>query len=98
MLHAASDSAQRKLEQILEPHYPLCKEDVVWLLDFIKKKVAEGDPKLLDLSQPRLLQNFRYFAETAMLLIHKRHICDPDVERLKAWVSEAFLRMPRSRS
>ncbi|MDF2718464.1 MAG: hypothetical protein K0R28_5389, partial [Paenibacillus sp.] len=45
----------RRLEQILSPNHPLCKDDVVWVLEFVKKKVAEQDPRLLDLPQPRLL-------------------------------------------
>jgi hypothetical protein len=91
MYHAAalSDAAGRKLEKLLDPHYPLCKDDVIWLLEYIKKKVAEEDPELLDLPQPRLLQNFRYFAEIAMLLIHRHPVYDQDTDRLKKWAAEA---------
>jgi hypothetical protein len=86
---AMPNPAQRKLDQLLDPYYPLCRDDVIWLLEYIKKKVAEEDPELLDLSQPRLLQNFRYFAEVAMMLIHKRPVGDQDTDRLKQWVTEA---------
>lgn len=78
-----------KLDQIMDPTRPLCKEDVVWMLELIKKKVAEQDPKLLELSQPRLLENFRYFAEIALMLIHRRNVFDQDTDRLKCWLSEA---------
>jgi hypothetical protein len=78
-----------KLEQIMQPAYPLCREDVVWMLDLIKKKVAEEDPHLLDLSQPRLIKNFRYFAEVAMMLIHRRHLFDQETDDLRAWLREA---------
>jgi hypothetical protein len=74
---------------MFQPDYPLCKEDVVWILDLIKKKVAEEDPELLDLSQPRLLRSFHFFAETAMMLIHRRHFFDQEADRLRTWLQEA---------
>lgn len=78
-----------KLEKILDRHHSLSKTDIIWILESIKKKVAEEDPNLLALSQPRLLQNFRYFAEISMMLIHQTSFCDQEVDRLKSWVSEA---------
>lgn len=81
--------ADLKLQQILDSSKPLCREDIVWMLEFIKKKVAEEDPYLKDLSQPRLLQNFRYFAEIALMLIQRRNGFDQDAERLKIWLAEA---------
>nr|WP_052487208.1 hypothetical protein [Paenibacillus sp. VKM B-2647] len=78
-----------KLEQLFRPDYPLCKEDVVWLLDLIKKKVAEEDPALLDLPQPRLLRSYHYFAEVAMMLVHRRHVFDQEEGRLRSWLLEA---------
>ncbi|MCS7459395.1 hypothetical protein N0M98_04520 [Paenibacillus doosanensis] len=83
------NAAQRKLEQILDPAHPLCRDDVVWILEFIKKKVAEEDPALADLSQPRLLQNFRYFAEISLMLIQRRNGFDQEADRLKDWIYEA---------
>lgn len=85
----ASDPARRKLERLLSPYHSLCREDIVWLLEYIKKKVAEEDPELQVLSQPRLMQNFRYFAEVALLLLRRTHTGNEDSERLKAWISEA---------
>lgn len=79
----------QKLQQILDSSKPLCKDDIVWMLEFIKKKVAEEDPNLTDLSQPRLLQNFRYFAEIALMLIQRRNGFDQDADRLKTWLAEA---------
>lgn len=81
--------AQRKLRHILDSHHPLCREDAVWVLEYMKKKVAEEDPHLLALSQPRLLQNFRFFAEVAMQLIHRRPVCDHEADRIRNWLSEA---------
>ncbi|MFH5182990.1 hypothetical protein ACHHV8_10345 [Paenibacillus sp. TAB 01] len=81
--------AEQKLEQLLNPAHPLCKEDVVWILEFIKKKVAEEDPRLSDLSQPRLMQNFRYFAEISLMLIHRRSGFEFEADRLRDWMYEA---------
>lgn len=78
-----------KLAKILDPAHPLCREEVVWMLEYIKKKVAEEDPKITDLPQPRLLQNFRYFAEIALMLIQRRNGFDSEADRLKSWVYEA---------
>lgn len=80
---------QSKLDHILHPSYQLCREDVIWILEFIKKKVAEEDPNLLGLAQPRLLKNFHYFAEISMMLIHRRNGFDQEADRLKMWLREA---------
>jgi hypothetical protein len=85
----APEPARDKLERLLNPHHSLCKDDVVWLLEYIKKKVTEEDPDLQELPQPRLMQNFRYFAEVSLLLIRKRHVGDQDAERLRQWIAEA---------
>jgi hypothetical protein len=89
--HAAmhTNHTQGKLEQILHPNYTLCKDDVVWILEFIKKKVAEADPHVQSLPQPRLLTDFRYFAEVALMLIHRRSGFDQEADRLKEWLREA---------
>jgi hypothetical protein len=80
---------QRKFEQLHDPAHSLCREDLIWILEFVKKKVAEGDPHLMELPQPRLLQNFRYFAEIALMLIHQRARFDQEADRLISWIAEA---------
>ncbi|MDQ8733501.1 hypothetical protein [Paenibacillus sp. LHD-38] len=77
---------QMRINRILDPAHPLCREDVIWVLEFIKKKVADEDPALMDLSQPRLMQNFLFFAEAAMSLIHRRHYSDQEADRLRNWL------------
>jgi len=79
----------RRLEQILSPNHPLCKDDVVWVLEFVKKKVAEQDPRLLDLPQPRLLKNFQHFAEAATMLLQRRPSCVSEADRLRTALMEA---------
>ncbi|GMK43066.1 MULTISPECIES: hypothetical protein [Paenibacillus] len=78
-----------RIDRILSPDHPLCREDVVWMLEYIKKKVADGDPALRDLSQPRLLKNFHYFAEASMLLIRRKHYSEQEATRLRNCLIEA---------
>lgn len=91
-MHSAVDdnnSLGNKLEQIFDSHHLLRRQDFIWVLECIKKKVAEEDPHLLELSQARLLKNFHYFAEIAMMLIHHRSNFDQELDRLKCWAYEA---------
>ncbi|MBH5316808.1 hypothetical protein I6N90_03155 [Paenibacillus sp. GSMTC-2017] len=85
----SSDPTELRINRILDPAYPLSRDDVVWMLGYIKKKVADDDPSLLDLSQPRLMQNFLSFAEAAMALIQRRHASDQEAERLREWLKQA---------
>ncbi|WP_127587609.1 hypothetical protein [Paenibacillus koleovorans] len=96
---------EQRLARILSPDHPLCKEDVVWVLEFIKKKVADGDPRLLDLAQPRLLQNFQHFADASLMLLQRRPCCGQEADRFRISLREAAYglytpgssgRMPRS--
>ncbi|GAA3407209.1 hypothetical protein GCM10020370_37400 [Paenibacillus hodogayensis] len=58
------------------------------MLEFVKKKVVEQDPRLLDLPQPRLLKNFQHFAEAATLLMQRRPGVN-EADRLRASLLEA---------
>ncbi|MEX2414906.1 MAG: hypothetical protein WD424_02085 [Paenibacillaceae bacterium] len=77
------------LNKLMDPSHVLCKRDILWVLDYIKQKVAEEDPGLLSLHQPRLLQNFHYFAEVAMLMLHKRYQHGHEQEQIKSLLREA---------
>lgn len=84
-----TDPVRKKIHNILHSDYPLCRNDVIWMLMWIKKKVAEGDPALRELPQPRLLINFHYFAETAMALAKQRPGSEDEMERIRTWLAEA---------
>jgi len=83
------DQTKQKINQILDPTYPLSRDDVVWMLGYITKKVADADPAVLGLSQPRLIKNFHAYAEAAMALIHRRSSSEQEAERLREWLREA---------
>jgi len=63
--------AEQPLRRLLDPAYPLCREDVMWALGFIKKKVADGAPEWAELDRPQLLARFACFADMALLLLHR---------------------------
>lgn len=87
--HQFQDQTKRKIDQILDSTYPLSREDVIWMLGYIKKKVADEDPSLMNLSQPRLMQNFHAYAEVTMALIQRRNSSDQEAQRLREWLREA---------
>lgn len=68
-------SAQYRVNRIFNPDYPLSSEDVIWTLEFMKKKVADEAPELLSLPQPLLLKKFQSFAEASLLLLKQRSGC-----------------------
>ncbi len=63
---------EQPLRRILDPSHPLCREDVLWALGFIKKKVTERAPEWSGLDQSQLLAHFTCFADMALLLLHRR--------------------------
>jgi hypothetical protein len=90
MLHTPMEHhTKSRIDEILQPAHILCREDVVWTLEYIKKKLAEEDPAFLELPSSRLLKNFHYFAEIAMMLIHRHQPQDQEMNRLKMWMAEA---------
>jgi hypothetical protein len=89
--HTSSQAIEkRKIEQIIDSSHMLCRDDMIWILEYIKKKVAEKNPQLLELSQPRLLQNFHHFAEISLMLIHRRGGFDQETDQLKTSIKEAI--------
>jgi hypothetical protein len=77
------------LNKLMDPSHVLCKSDILWVLDYIKQKVAEEDPALQSLHQPRLLQNFHFFAEVAMLMLHKQYQHGHEQDQIKSLLREA---------
>jgi len=86
----ASPSHRRRWEQITDPNGVLHRDDLIWLLEYVKVKIAEPDPELLELPPQRLLVNFRAFAELALLLIHGAGVLHgPGTDGIKRWIREA---------
>ncbi|GIQ68300.1 hypothetical protein DUZ99_04180 [Xylanibacillus composti] len=83
-----SDVVGSKLEQMLQPNHVLCKNDMVWFMEFVKSRVYANDPRLLELPPERLLQNFRHYAEIALTLIYN-HPGETETERLRTCLTEA---------
>ena len=79
-----------RLTRILNPDYPLCRDDVVWVLEYMKKKVADEAPELLSLPQPQLLKKFQCFAEASMILIKQRRGLGQEPDRLRSCLQEVL--------
>mgnify|MGYP006955276180 FL=1 len=86
--NSKNNAVTERVNRLLDNSYPLCRDDVIWLLEYIKKKVADADPKLMDLSQPHLLKTFHSFAEASMSLIQRKN-GDHEVDRLRRWLKDA---------
>lgn len=84
------DPIREKLRAIAAPDYMLCRGDIVWMLELMKKKVAEKDPRLLDLPQPRLLDSFHRFAEAALMLINQKPVGGDEIAAIKEWMRQTL--------
>ncbi|WP_106768222.1 hypothetical protein [Paenibacillus faecalis] len=82
--HFARPEPPKRLIQILDPSHPLCREDIMWVLHYVQKKVASKDPALLELSKPRLLQTFNSYCEAAMLLLGSKAPFYADNDKIRA--------------
>lgn len=67
------DDREIKFNKLMDDSTMLRREDIIWILNYIKQKAADEDPALLSLHQPRLLRNFRCYAEAATLLLSSRN-------------------------
>lgn len=88
---AAPQPAGGRIERIRDPSRPVCREDLVWLLHAVKKKVADGAPALQDLPRPQLIALFRDFAEAALVLLEGRTRNAEELERARRGLAEAVL-------
>jgi hypothetical protein len=93
---AVNDNRSTPLEQplrrLLDPSYPLCREDVLWALGFIKKKVADRAPEWSGLDRPQLLAHFACFADMALLLLHRRSPSLQETECFRAMLRDLLPR------
>lgn len=88
---AAPKSACGRIDRIRDPARPVCREDLVWLLHAVKKKVADGSPALQDLPRPQLIALFRDFAEAALVLLSGRHCAADELERARRSLADAVM-------
>jgi hypothetical protein len=87
-MNAGQPTPAEPLRRLLDQNNPLCREDVLWALDFIKRKVADGAPEWSGLERPQLLAHFSCFAEMAMLLVHRRSPGGPETTCFRTMLSE----------
>ncbi|WP_276352662.1 hypothetical protein [Cohnella caldifontis] len=82
------------LKRLLDRSQPFCKEDVLWALDYMKRKAADGAPEWSGLDRPQLLEVFACFAEMSLLLLHRQTPGKPETERFRAMLEGLFARDP----
>ena len=85
----ARQRTYERLDKIFDPRHPLRKDDVIWVLDFVKSQIAAPSARVAKLNKERLLENFRCFAEVAMLMVQHQRLTHPQGEQLKHWLYEA---------
>lgn len=81
-------SARYRVDRLNNPDYPLSRDDVVWTLAFVKKKMADEAPDLVGLPQPLLLRKFQSFAEASLMLLKQRGGCGHETDRLRSCLQE----------
>ena len=86
---SSAELCEQRLTQLLHPSNPLCRSDVVWTLEWLKKKAAALDASMLDSSQPPLLRTFHCFAEAAILILRGKPSCQQELARLRELLTEA---------
>ncbi|WP_058301739.1 hypothetical protein [Gorillibacterium timonense] len=79
----------RTLEELLDPGYPLCRDDVIWAIHALKQKAAEGNVRLPELPRPRLMRNYYALAELSLLLLHPASGKGMEQKEWKALLREA---------
>ncbi|HEX7057726.1 MAG TPA: hypothetical protein VF260_11130 [Bacilli bacterium] len=84
-----NEEAIKHFSRLSDAFHPISKDDCIWALEYVKKKVAEEDPNLLGLSQPRLLKNFSAFADAALTLLSQTGKSEWEAENLRRSVLEA---------
>ncbi|MEC0371843.1 hypothetical protein [Paenibacillus chibensis] len=85
-----SPETAARIRQIADPRHILCREDMHWVLHYVQQKVAQREPALLELSKPRILLNFQYFGEAALLLLSRTSSGHAQDERIRTCLQEAM--------
>ncbi|GAB6990549.1 hypothetical protein JCM16418A_25990 [Paenibacillus pini] len=80
----------KRIKQITDPQHTLCRDDMIWALHYVQKKVAQGEPALLELPKPRLLLNFQNFGEAAIMLFSGSQSSHLENERIRSCLLEAM--------
>lgn len=83
------DPAEERFHLLMDPSHELRRDEIVWILSYVKQKAADEDPALLGLHQPRLLKNFVHYAEIALLLIQSRSANVQEYGHIRHLLAEA---------
>jgi len=78
-----------RMDRIMDPNHPLCRNDIVWLLNTIKNRLADDRNELPN--RDTLLHSYRYYTEVAMLMVHRDSLYGQESERLRKNMKEAAI-------
>lgn len=87
-----------KWTKIMDENTVLCRDDVIWMLDYVKQRLAAKHSHAFHISQDRWLHHFKTFANTAMMLLHDHRFCDQDMQRIKQQLYEASIELQQCNS
>ncbi|MGZ9587044.1 methyltransferase [Paenibacillus marinisediminis] len=73
------------MERIMDPNHPLCRDDIIWLLNTIKNKLTEEGAHS-SLTNEVLLDSYRYYAELSMLMLQRNSTSGQESERLRRYM------------
>lgn len=85
---------EEPLRRLLDPSYPLCRDDVRSALGYMKQKVADGAPEWTGLDRPQLLARFVCFADMALLLLHRGNPSDKQTACFREMLGELMPKKP----
>ncbi|AOZ91569.1 hypothetical protein [Paenibacillus crassostreae] len=88
--HCHSSIHSKHLLHILDVRHVLCRDDIIWVLHYVHKKIAQDDPEFLELPKPRILRNFKSFTEISMLLLSRTGTSYLEQDKLRSSLLEAL--------
>ncbi|WP_195572884.1 methyltransferase [Paenibacillus sp. 1001270B_150601_E10] len=78
-----------RMERILDPQHTLCRDDILWVLNMVKNQLASNQASVIQLGAERLARNYRYYAEVAVIMLHRSRLQDSESDRLRLYLQEA---------
>lgn len=89
--HPSKSTVQRstsaRLARILDANHPLCREDMIWVLNVIKQQLSDHPDKWAVLAPIQLVHRFHSYAEISLLLVNGSSY-GQESDRIRKYLSE----------
>jgi hypothetical protein len=76
------------IRRLLDPTQPFLREDVLWALDYVRRKAAEKARQPASPDQMPCCEYFACFAEMALLLLNRQMPGPPEQARFRAMLAD----------